>query len=809
MGTVWRDLRFAVRTLLRSPGFAVVVVLTLAVGIGANASIFTLIDAYFLRPLPGVSDPDRLVEVQGTQHGRHMGAMAYPDYADLREQNRVFSGVMAYRPTVLDLGSGNETRRVQAALVSSNYFAVLGTSAVLGRTFLPEEERPAGAHPLAVISHGLWQRRFGADSTVVGKTVTLNGRGFTVVGVTPGGFRGHAQWDAYDVWVPLAMHGEASPEALASLDNRVWRWLRVVGRLERGVNLTQARAGMNTLARQLEQSGAGKGEGFGVLLEPFRAWLDVYVELLIAGVAVLLLIVCANLSNLFLARASARRREIATRLALGAGRGRVIQQLLAESVLLGVLGGVAGLLVANPTANALLAWSAVRVGEFADVVDLRLDAKLVGFVALVSIFSGVAFGLGPALRGSRVDVAASLKEGGGGWSAGSSRLRGLLVVSQLSLSLVLLSGGGLLFTTLRNLQGLVAIPEPEQVLLVALQPSHQRYSDAKARVFYRQLLERVEAVPGVRSVSLARDVSLGDRSFFTEHVAAELSESSSDESRIDAHYNVVAPKYFQTMGVVLAAGREFTAQDAEGAPPVAIVNRALARRLWPGRDPLGQRLRIANESSGREVVGLVNDRATRDGPEPYFYEPLFDRYPWAGSSVTLHIRTSGSPLALLPAVRREALALDPNLPLFNPRTLEREIAGSRSDERLIGAVVGVSGVLALLLAAIGLYGVTSYAVAQRTQEIGVRMALGARARDVLVEVVRQGMKLALGGVAIGLAAALAVNRVWTSLLYGVSPAEPAVLAGVLLLLTGTALVASYLPARRATKVDPLVALRYE
>ena len=805
------DFRFAVRSLLRSPGFTVAAVLILTLGIGPAASLFDLVDAYYLRPLPGIADPGRLVDVRTTLEGRLVGDLTYLDYADLRERNRTFSGLMAYRPTVLDLGQGSDTRRIQAALISSNYFAVLGAGATRGRTFIDEEERTPHAHPVAVVSYRLWQTVFAADSGIVGRIVTLNGRGFTVVGVAARSFRGHSPDQAFDIWVPLSMFVEANPEALMSLDNRVWRWLTVVGRLAPGVSLAGAQAELNAVARQLQGVGAGDGQEFRLSLEPTRRSLmhDTYALLLIAGVGALFLAVCANLSSLLLARASTRRKEMATRLALGAPRGRVLRRLLAESVVLGLLGGAVGLLVASPAATALLAWSTARIEEFPDPVDLHATGDLAAFVLVVSIVSGILLGLGPALHVSRIDVAAGLKESVGGRSAGRSRMRGLLVVAQLSVSFVLLSGGGLLLTTLRNYRSLVTIPDPERVLLVSLQPSHQGYSSTRAQEYFRDLLERVERLPGVRSATVARDLNTNDASFFAERVAADPLSPAADGAWLSSAYDVVAQNYFRTMGATLVSGRDFTGRDGAGAPPVIIVNETLARRLWPGRDPLGRTLWIAGERLGREVVGVARDRPTSGGPQPFLLYPLYQGYPWPGSMHVLHVRTSGDPLRLLLAVRREAAALDANLPLFKARLLAREIAGQRFFERLAGVIVGGSGLLALLLAAVGLYAVASHLVSLRTQEIGVRMALGAGTRDVLAVVVGHALKLALAGVVIGLVAALALNRVWISVLYLTRPTDPAVLATVSLLLIGTALLASYLPARRATKVDPMVALRCE
>jgi predicted permease len=805
-----QDLHYSVRSLLRSPGFAVAVVLTLALGIGTNTAMFNLIDAYYLKSLFGITEPDRLVDVRSTLSGRITGQMTYLDYADLRERNHVFSGLMAYCPTVVDVGRGGDTRRVQAALVSSNYFSVLGVRPSLGRTFLPEEERPAGAHPVAVLSHRLWQRSFHADTGLVGKTVVLNSRSYTVVGIAAPGFR-HTSDQAFDIWLPLAMYREANPGILGSVGDRIFRWLTVVGRLVPGANITQARAEMSILAHQLEHSGSRNGAGFGISLKPSQPSLagDTYALLLIGSVAVLFLIVCANLSNLYLARADVRRKEIVTRLALGAPRCRVLQQLLVESVVLGMLGGAVALPIGPPAANALMAWSTAEVQEFPDPVDLSINGNVVLFVLAVSVLSGIVLGLGPALRATRLDIGAGLRAGAGDRIAARCRVRSLLLVSQLSLSLLLLSGSGLLFRTLRNLQRFVSVHTPEQVLLLSVQPSHQQYTQVRQREFFRQLLDRVERLPGVRAATITRDISLGDASFFPEQVAAERAMQKEGGSWTSVAYAVVTPGFFQTVGPSLAQGRDFADQDREGSPPVVIVNNALAQRFWPDGNVLGRVLRIADEKRGREVIGLARDRPTEDGPQPFLYEPLYQRDPWAGSIHVLHIRTLGSPLGLATAVRREAAALDVNLPLFNSRTLDREIAGSRFFERVAIGVVGASGLSALLLASVGLYGVMRYWISQRMHEIGVRMALGASARNVLLIVVGQGMKLALMGAGIGLAAALVLNRVWANQLYGVRPTDPEVLSGAALILMATALAASYMPARRAARVDPAAVLRCE
>jgi predicted permease len=810
MATLLQDLRYVSRALRRSPGFTVSVVVILALGIGACASIFNLVNAYFLRPPAGVSAPDRLVHVRSTRQNELLGAMSYSDYADLRDRNRVFSGLMAFRSIVLDLGQGRETRRVQAALVSSNYFAVLGAGPVAGRAFLADEERHTQSLPAAVISNRLWRAHFGADPGLVGRAVTLNGRALTVVGVAPPAFGGHVTEQAYDVWVPLSAFAIADPGALASVDSLPWRWLTVVGRLAPGVTIARAEAEVSVLARRLAENRRDKDGPTGVSLAPTRPSIldDTLACLLIASVGVLFVIACANLSSLFLARAGARRAEVATRLALGAPRGRVLRLFLTESVVLGLLGGVAALVLATPASSVLLAWSSAGVQEFPDPVDLGMNAVLFAFVLVLSTLSGFLLGVGPALRALRLDRA-TLGVRAGCRSLDRSHARSGLVVFQLALSLVLLSGAGLLFRTLRNYESLVAVRAPEQVLLLSLQPAHQQYDEARTRELLRQLHERVSSLPGVQSASLARDGSMSDRSFFTLAVAARRIEPGNDAASTDVGYNVVAPDYLRTTGVGLEGGRDFSARDLDGARPVVIVNAALGRRLWPGRSPLGQELWIAGERSSREVIGIAADRATDAGPQPFVYTPLSQRYPWAGSRHLLIVRASAPPLALVEPIRREAGALAPDVPLFNPRTLDREIAGGRFFERLAGAVVGGAGLLALILAAAGLHGVTTYSVSLRTYEFGVRMAMGARPGHVFLIVLWQAMTLSLAGVAIGLGAALASNRIWTSLLFGVHPVDPAALVAPAVLLMATTLAASYLPARRATRIDPVRAIRAE
>ncbi len=809
-GAFVEDLRHALKTLGHSPVFSLSVALILAIGIGASASIFNLVDAYYLRPPAGVIDADRLVDVRAVRGHEAGGPLTYAEYAHLRGGVRALSGLMAYRETVMDLGAGGETRRVQAALVSSNYFAVLGAGMAHGRAFAADEERKVGGEPSAIISDRLWQGFFGADPDIVGKPLILNGRRFAVAGVAPPGFRGHRE-EALDLWVPLATFAVADPGALASVDTPSWQtWLTAVGRLAPDAAIEGARAEMAVLARQAEGPGSGSAGVFGVSLSPARPSLleDAYAGLLIASVGALFLLACANLSNLFLARSSVRRREAATRLALGATPRQLVRLFLAESVLLSLIGGTVGLLIAPSTSMAMLSWSSAGVAEFPDAVDLHATWTLVGFVLGLSLVTGVLLGLGPALASSRLDVTTGLREAAAVRSTAWSRARAALVVVQIALSLLLLSAGGLLFETLRQYQAIAPVYEPQQVLLLSLQPSHQQYDQARAREFYRQLVQRVARLPGVEAASLARDLSVSDGSFFTERVAANPVTGAATAS-VEVGYDPVAPGYFKTMGVSLVGGRDFSEQDRDGAVPAAIVNETLARMLWPGASALGRQLWIRGERSSREVVGVARDRPSPGGPRPFLYEPLLQTYLWAGSRHVLCVRTVGGQAGLVPAVRREAAALAPDILLFNPRTLDRQIAGGRFFERLALVVAGGSGLLALLLAATGLYGVTRYLVSQRTREFAIRVSVGAGAGDVIRLAMRQAMLWSVTGTAIGLALALAANRAWASLLFRVQPADATVLAGVSLLLVAVMLAASYLPARQATKADPAAVLRAE
>jgi predicted permease len=808
MLSLLQDFGYGLRMMSKNPGSTVFAVITLALGIGANAAIFNLVNAYSLRPLPGIHEPEKLLTLQATRDGSEV-AFSYPEYEYYTQHNRVFLVLAAYRYAELQLGSGGEPQRIRGAAVSSNYFAILGVQPALGRGFLPEENETPGAHPVVVINYRLWSERFGSDPALVGKPVILNGHPFTVVGIASRDFRGMEPGESCDVWVPLAMYGQAMPGVVASFDVNGFRWLDLIGRLKPAVRMDQAQVEVSYLSRQLELAYPPEHRDKRVALTPkFKFSLGEFEAILFAVVWLLLVIACANVANLLLAQASTRRREFAIRLALGANRGRLIRQVLAEGALLSMLGGAAALLVALWAARLVLPF--LNEGDHPLVLDLKPDIRLFGFTFVVAVLSSVAFALAPALQASKADLVSDLKDSPGSVAFTKSRLRSLLVISQVSVSLVLLIGSELLLRTLRTIEDVKPGFESRNVLLASVQPGLQGYDLPQLDSFYRQLLERVENLPGVQAASLASDVLAGG--FFREEVAVVGRNPAPSEPWTSVSYNVIAPGYFGTLRVPLVRGREFDWRDTAGAPRVLIINESMSRHLFSSEDPVGKLVRIKDEKVSREVVGVVKDvwhPALWNGRPANIYYPLFQDHPWWRSAVILHVRTASDPMALAPAIAREIQSLDKSLPVFNVRTLDKHIQESLLFLRTTNALMGVAGLVALLLAAVGLYGVMSYAVSRRTQEIGVRMALGAERRDVMKLIMEQGMALTLIGIAVGIVAALASTRVLSSLLYGVRPTDPFSFVAVSVVLSGVALTACYIPARRATKVDPMVALRDE
>ncbi|MBI3666143.1 MAG: ABC transporter permease [Acidobacteria bacterium] len=811
-----QDFRYGIRTLLRSPGFTALVVVSLALGIGANTSIFSMVKAVVLRPLPGVQDAQKLVMLMGLGKTGRFFTFSYPNYKDFRDRNEAFSALIATSTTPLSLsgesGPSSRPERVWGELVTGNYFSVLGVNAVRGRTITPEDDGTPGAHPVAVVSYGLWQRRFGSDPNLVGKTIRLNGHPFTAIGVASPGFGGSTVGLTMDVFVPMMTQAQVIPLG-DWLNQRDTGWLIVLGRLKPGVSLGQAQAEAKTIARQLEQehpqTGLERGydmAAFPLSQAPFgaRKELSPVLALLMAVVGLVLLIACANVTNLLLARGAGRRREIAIRLALGAGRWRVARQLLTESLLLALLAGVAGVLLALWATDLLSTFRPPSPLPIA--IDTSLDGRVLAFTTLISLATGLLFGLAPALRTSRPDLVTALKDEASAGGYRKSRLRSLLVIGQLSLSLVSLIAAGLLLRGLNKARQVNAGFDPSNVLLTSLDLHPLRYSESQGRVFYRQMLERLSSLPGVRSASLASLVPLGIGQRRCDGVEIPGYTPRRDEDMcIDL--NVVGPSYLQTMGIPLVRGREFNLEDTEDHRAVAVINEAIGRRFWPGQDPIGKTFVTAGRS--RVVIGVARDSkylSLRENALPYIYLPLLQQYE---PMMTLHVKTAGDPMSLLVAVRGEIQSMNPDLPLFEIRTLAEHMGGSVFGERMASTMLGVFGALALLLASVGLYGVMSYAVSQRTHEVGVRMALGAEQGDILRLILRQGLMLVLMGIGVGVAAAWAVSRFLSGFLYGVSATDLATFAGVSTLLAAVAMLACYLPARRATKVDPMTALRYE
>jgi len=815
MQTLVQDLRYGARMLLRNPGFTLIAVITLALGIGANVTIFSFANALLLRPLAGVAEPERLVQIGRTAKNNPFGALAYPDYVDYREQTTTLAGIAVYNGTALHLSTGQEAERVNGALVSGNYFELLGVKAAQGRSLTSADAQTEGAEPVAVISAGLWRRRFGADPNVVGKTVNLNSHGYTIIGVASDGFAGTRIGEKIEVWAPITMARYADP-GLARLDGQQFRvrglvWLSAFGRLKPGVSIEQASEDLSNIARRLAevhtQTNMDRGVALvaGVGLKPDqREPTRDFTRFLLIAVGIVLLIACANVAGLLLARARVRASEIGIRLALGAGRPRVIRQLLTESLMLALCGGLLGLLIAAWLNSWLQAWLPERYMAMPLAVDLDLDARALGFTFTATLLTGVLFGLAPALQSSRPDLVLALK---GMPAAGSgARLRGALVVAQVALSLALLVGAGLCLRTLSNARAIAFGFDTEQVLTAKLDLGRQRYTEPQGQLFYQQLLERARALPGVQQAGLALSVPLTGADYGTGIILEGHTE------QISVLYNSVTSHYLGTMGIPLLLGRDFSPRDDAQAPRVAIVNEGMARRLWPNENPIGKRFIVKKRGYDNlpvEVVGLVRDIAGYGpfAPMPaQLYLPLPQSY---GTEMTLHLRTSGEPEQLIAAVQQSVRELDRNLPVYEVRTLARHLDNSLTPQRLAAVLISGFGFLAMALAAIGMYGVMAYTVAQRTRELGIRLALGAQARDVLMLVMRQGITLACAGVLIGLCGAFALTRLMETLLYGVSPTDPLTFVVIALLLVIVSLLACWIPARRATKVDPMIALRCE
>ena len=814
MRNLWHDLRYAVRILLKAPAFTLIAVLSLALGIGANAAIFSLVNAILLRPL-AVMEPERLISVFPTDKSGEAQAFSYPNYVDFRDRNDVFTGLFVTRFAPMSLSRENANERIWGYLVSGNYFDVLGTSAAQGRTFLAEEDQMELSHPVAVLSHGCWQRRFGGDPALVGKDVTLNNHRFRVVGIMPEGFTGTEVAYTPELWVPVMMQEWIEPSN-SWLDRRSTQNIFATGRLKPGVTLAQAEASLNNLARRLGEEYPDTNEGQSVTLTPpglihpmLRTPLISFTWALMALVGLVLLIACTNLANLLLARASERRKEVAIRLALGASLSRLVRQLLTESILLSVLGGAVGFLLAIWMIDLAVGFKPPV--DFPLSIDLGVDGRVLGFSLLASLITGIIFGIVPALQSTKPELVPALKDATAQAGSSRSRLRSTLVVAQIALSLVLLIAAGLVVRALQQVRTMSPGFDSENGLIMSVDVGLQGYDETKGAQFYQQLVERVRSLPGVRSASLASSVPLSINYNSTD-VYVEGQAPVRGANVPSAMTASVGTNYFETMRTPLIEGRGFGDGDGQDSPRVIVVNETFARRFFPGANPsesaIGKRVRFGGEQFW-QIVGVARDGkyfSIGEAPRMFVYSPLLQDY---ATSATLIVRTSSNPERMISTIRDEVRKLDPNLPVFGVKTLTEHMGVSLFPARVAATLLGGFGLLALTLAGIGIYGVMAYAVTQRTREIGIRVALGARPTDVLRLCMRHGVLLSVIGVLIGLVATFALTRLMASLLYGVSPTDAVTFISISLLLTAVALLASYLPARRATKVDPMIALRHE
>jgi putative ABC transport system permease protein len=801
METLLQDIRFGVRTLSKNRGFAAVAVIALALGIGANTAIFSVVNAVLLRPLP-FEQSDRLVMVweKRMQLGRERNVVSPPDFNDWRAQNQVFEDMAAFSGQGFNLGGGTQPERIQGAAVSPALFSILRARPRIGRVFEADDDNPA-KNPVVIISSALWQRNFASDPDIVGKTIKLNEKDYSAVGVMPADFVFPNRLS--EIWVPLMLSTDDAA-------NRGGHSLSVVARMKDGVSLEQARADMASVAAQLEQQyqvNTGHGSNVFLLYEEAVADARPALLVLLGAVAFVLLIGCANVANLLFAKSASRQKEIAIRTALGARRSRIVRQLLTESILLSITGGIIGVLLAMWGLDLLLA---IGEGSIPRVKEIKLDGWVLGFSLAVSLATGLIFGLVPALQASKPDLNEALKEGSlaASGSIRSNRARSIFVIAEVAICLVLLIGAGLMIKSFGKLLNVSPGFNPENVLSMNVALSGSRYKEPhQVSGFYQRALERLSALPGVQSAGATAGLPMAG-GFGSRYFRIEGRPPQPAGQGFNANVNLATPGYFETMNIPLIAGRDFDDRDVLKAPEVVIINLDMARSYWPDEDPIGKRLAVG-DGPWRTVVGVVGDvkQAGLDiETRPEMFWP-YDQLPVGFA--TFVVRTGGDPEALTSAVRSAMQEIDRELPLYGIRTVNDVISESVAPQRLNMLLLAIFGGLALTLAAVGLFGVISYSVSQRTREIGIRMALGARNTSVLRLVVGQGMILATIGVGIGLVASYLLTKFMATLLFGVSPTDVITFAGVSVLLTGVSAVASLVPARRAMKVDPMVALRYE
>jgi putative ABC transport system permease protein len=810
--TLMQDIRYSLRILFKNPGFTAVAVLTLALGIGANTAIFSVVNALLLRPYP-YKDQDRLVWLWETKLPDITRRSPSPaNFLDWQKQNTVFEQLEAINVNDYNLIGDGNPERIRGMVITHGFLSMLGIRPQIGRDFFPDEDRP-GHDNVAIFSHELWQRRFGGDPNILNRKIMLDDRQFTVIGVMPPSSGLNLR--GTEVWTPIAFTAKQT-------ENRRVGILNVIGRLKPGVTMERARSEMSAIADRLAKQYPDSNADWNVIVSSLledavnETGIKTPLLLLLGAVAFVLLIACANVANLMLARAAARQKEIALRTALGASRWRIVRQLLVESLLLSLAGGITGLILANGGLKILMVQS--NIG-WPRIMNVSLDLQILAFTVAVTLLTGMSFGIVPALQASKPNLNEILKDAGRGSTGGRRQhaVRNALVVLEVAISLVLLVGAGLLMKSFIGLQKVDPGFDPKNALTVAISLPERKYPEKNLQAaFYKQLIERVSALPGVQATAAASNIPFGnihwgnwDRGF---RIEGRTGNSSGDEGGT-AYYSV-SPNYFKAMGIPLLRGRLFSEFDTASGPRVAIINSTMATRFFPDEDPIGKRIQLTDRVKigsqvYREIIGIVADvksNALDQQSHPQTYEPYtLEPFP----SMTLVVRAAGDPIGLGESIRREVFQLDREQPIFGIVTLERLISTSTSQQRFSMMLLGVFAGAAIALASIGLYGVMSYTVAQRKHEVGIRMALGAQRRDVLGLILFQGLRLTLGGIAIGLIAAWAATRLLISLLYGVSATDPLTFAGVSLLLIGVALFACYVPARRATKVDPLVALRQE
>jgi len=845
MGVMVGDIRYAARVLAKNPVFTAVAVLTLALGIGANTAIFTLLDQVLLRLLP-VKEPQQLVLL--TMRGRHYGnnwggnAISYPMYRDFQSHNEVFSGMFCRFPTRVSLTFGGRAERVEAELVSGTYFSVLGVTTALGRSFTPEEDRVANGAPLVVLSYNYWRQRFGGDPAILGKTLTVNKHDMTVIGVAQAGFDGVELGYSPKLFIPVMMQQQVVIVPMSMLTDRRSRWVNAFGRLKPGVTAKQAKASLQPFMHSMLESEVREAAFAHASAEDREAFLKCTIDVLpgsqgrasfrrelstplwvlMAITGVVLLITCANLANLLLARATGRQKEIAVRMAVGASRGRIVRQLLVETLSLSTLGGLAGLALAFLADKGLMAvYLPADSGGLS--ISAAPDLRILLFTLAVTLATGLIFGLVPALKTTRPDISRTLKDQAGGvLGGGHGGLRKTLVVAQVSLSLLLLIGAGLFLRTLNNLSSLGPGFPAERLVGFNIDPSLGGYAPERALIFFQQLTESLRTVPGVQSVALAA-MRILENDEWDSSMTVEGYHPAKPEDRAEPYMNQISPNYFATLGVPIVLGRDFTTNDNrqvkngpnpdDWTPTTVIINEKFARRYFPGQNPIGHHLGFGIDPgthTDMEIIGVVKDikyTNLRDEiPEQAFV-------PYLGShfigSMTVYLRTTSDPNQLMPLVRARVREIDASLPIYDMRTTEVQIRNSLSTERMIASLSTVFGFLATLLAAVGLYGVMAYSVAQRKREIGIRMALGAEPGQVVWMVMRDVLLLVAMGIAVAVPTALGLMRLVATQLYGLSPHDPSTLTLATAGLALVACAAGYLPALRASRLDPMVALRYE